>query len=157
MATVWRLTPPQYAHDLTGEGSSMTGGRWNSPGRLMLYTSSHLSLSVLEVFVHIAPDLRDDLPDLTAVCLVVPDDAGVRTVSDAQFREFMANAALLAACQAFGDTWLAAGVDLILAAPSVIVPEELNVMLNPAHPRMHEVAIVSARRFRFDPRLVRGG
>jgi RES domain-containing protein len=69
----------------------------------------------------------------------------------------MANAALLAACQAFGDTWLAAGVDLILAAPSVIVPEELNVMLNPAHPRMHEVAIVSARRFRFDPRLVRGG
>jgi RES domain-containing protein len=60
MATVWRLVRPEYANDLSGEGSSITGGRWNSPGHLMLYTSSHLSLSVLEVFVHIAPNLYDD-------------------------------------------------------------------------------------------------
>jgi len=33
------------------------------------------------------------------------------------------------------------------------VPEESNLMLNPAHPRMRDVAIVSRRRFRFDPRL----
>jgi hypothetical protein len=42
----------------------------------------------------------------------------------------------------------------MLTAPSVIVPEELNVMLNPLHPRMRDVSIVSMRRFRFDPRPV---
>jgi hypothetical protein len=42
----------------------------------------------------------------------------------------------------------------MLAAPSMIVPEDLNVMLNPAHPQMREVRIASTRPFRFDPRLV---
>jgi hypothetical protein len=29
----------------------------------------------------------------------------------------------------------------------------MNLMLNPAHPKMREVSIVSTRRFRFDARL----
>jgi hypothetical protein len=33
------------------------------------------------------------------------------------------------------------------------VPEEANLVLNPAHPAMSDVAIVSTRPFRFDPRL----
>ena len=34
------------------------------------------------------------------------------------------------------------------------MPEESNLILNPAHPRMREVKIVSTRAFHFDPRLV---
>jgi hypothetical protein len=37
--------------------------------------------------------------------------------------------------------------------PSIIVPQERNVMLNPAHRPMSDVRIVSTERFRFDPRL----
>ena len=62
MPLIWRLTSPAYAHVLDGEGARVAGGRWNSPGRRVVYASSHLSLSVLEVFVHIPPSLRDDLP-----------------------------------------------------------------------------------------------
>ncbi len=153
MTTVWRLAPPAFAHLLEGEGSRIAGGRWNSPGRQVLYTSAHLSLSVLEVYVHIAPALRDDMPEFEALRIDVPDDAGMTNVSIDQFERLMASRDPLAACQSAGDDWTSRGVDLVLRAPSVLVPEDLNLMLNPAHPRMHEVAIRSSRRFRFDPRL----
>jgi RES domain-containing protein len=157
MASLWRLAPRTFAHVLDGEGSRIAGGRWNSPGRQVLYTSAHLSLSVLEVYVHIAPALRDDVPEFEAVCIDVPDDAGVTNVSNEQFERLMASRDPLAACQSAGDGWISRGIDLVLRAPSVLVPEDLNLMLNPAHPRMREVAIRSSRRFRFDPRLSKTG
>jgi RES domain-containing protein len=153
MPILWRLTPPEFARALDGEGSRGPGGRWNSPGGRVVYTSAHLSLCVLEVYVHIAPELRDDLPQFEAVCISVPDDANRSEISLDRFANLMANVDALAACQEVGDAWLSDGRHLILQAPSALVPEEANFMLNPAHPRMREVAIVSTRRFRFDPRL----
>jgi len=154
MIVVWRLTPPAFARLLDGEGSRAVGGRWNSPGRPVVYASSHLSLCVLEVYVHVARELRDALPAFQAVCIGVPDGAGITEVSIDQFKGLMADADPLAACQAVGDEWLARGSDLILSAPSVVVPEDSNIMLNPEHPKMREVGIVSMRRFRWDLRLV---
>ena len=129
------------------------GARWNSPGRGVVYACANLSLSVLEAYVHIAPALRLDVPDHEAVRLTIPDDAGTTRIAMAEFETMLAAADPHGACRAAGDRWLAAGRDLVLAAPSVVVAEEFNIMLNPAHPRMGDVAIVSTRRFRFDARL----
>ncbi len=153
MPTVWRLTPSVFARALDGEGASLSGGRWNSPGLPVLYTSSHLSLCVLQVFVNIPSRLRDDLTAFEAVRLSIPDDAGVAEIGIGEFEAMLAAVDPQAACRASGDRWIAAGRALVLAAPSVIVPEELNLMLNPAHPRMSDVAIVSSRRFAFDAPL----
>ena len=122
----------------------------------MVYASEHLSLCVLEVYVHLAPAQRNALPEFEAVRISVPDDAGTTHVSINELKELLSAPDPASACRFAGDRWLAAGADLMLTAPSVIVPEELSIMLNPAHPRMRDVAIVSTRRFRFDPRLVRG-
>jgi RES domain-containing protein len=155
MATVWRLSSPTYAYLLDGEGNRVTGARWNLPGRPMVYTSSHLSLSVLEVFVHFSSELRDNLPEMVAVRVHVPDDAGTREISSTQFESLMAAPDPLAVCQATGDQWLADCVELVLKAPSVLIPEELNVMLNPMHAEMRRVRVEGSRPFRFDPRLIR--
>jgi hypothetical protein len=48
-------------------------------------------------------------------------------------------------------------VELALDVSSVLVPEETNLVLNPLHPRMPDVKILSVRTFRFDPRLARSG
>ena len=158
MTTVWRLTPPRYAHMLDGEGSRDAGGRWNSPGLRAVYTSSHLSLCVLEVYVNMPPELRVELADFEAICINVPDDAARTEISIGQLAGLLSSPDPLAACRAVGNDWLTHGSDLVLRAPSVLVPEDPNIMLNPAHPRMIEVAIVSTRHFHFDPRLavVRG-
>src|SRR5262245_31474669 len=144
MATVWRLTPPDYSYSLDGEGSRLIGGRWNSPGWAMLYTASHLSLNILEVFVHFPDARRDELPEMVAVHIEVPDDAGASEIDIPQFQSLMAAPDPLAACQALGDEWLAKGGKLVLRAPSVLVPEETNVMLNPQHPAMSGVRIISS-------------
>lgn len=153
MATAWRLTPSAFARALDGEGASLTGGRWNSRGVPMLYTSSHLSLCVLEVFVHLPPALRNSIIAFEAVRLNIPDDTGITHISPGELETMLTRPDPLEACRTAGDAWIAAGRDLILAAPSAVVPEELNLMLNPAHARMSDVTIVSTRRFRFDARL----
>lgn len=154
MPLVWRLTQPPFADELNGEGSRLFGGRWNSRGRNALYTASHLSLAVLEVYVNIPQDLRDDLPVLEAVGIAIPDGAAATHVSQEQLAEFLAEPDPMIASRRVGDDWLDRSDTLVLEVPSVLIPEETNLVLNPAHPRMREVKIVSTRAFRFDPRLV---
>jgi RES domain-containing protein len=155
MASVWRLAHTAYANILDGEGARMVGGRWNSPGRAAVYTSSHLSLCVLEAFVHIPPELRDDLPVMTAVRVGIPEDASGLEISAARFGDLMAGSNPVRGCRAIGDKWLERGQHLLLRAPSVLVPEETNIVLNPLHPQMRQVRIEASRPFRLDPRLVR--
>lgn len=154
MPIVWRLTRPEFADKLDGAGARLFGGRWNSRGQSAVYTSSHLSLSVLEAYVNIPPGLRDDLPALQAVQLSVPDDAKVRTVRPNELAVLMKAADPISAARAIGDEWIEAQAEFILVVPSILVPEETNLILNPAHPGMRDVEIVLTRRFHFDPRLV---
>src|SRR4051812_27242466 len=71
---VWRLT--RSAHRaLDGEGARLNGGRWNTEGRVVVYTSTTLSLAALEYLVHLEPLLAPD--DLVAMEIDLPDDAGV--------------------------------------------------------------------------------
>ena len=161
MPIVWRLARPEFANELDGEGARLFGGRWNSRGRRALYTSSHLSLSVLEAYVNIPQELRDELPELRAIQISIPDDAGTHHVSRRQVDELVAGPNALGACREIGDRWIERNVELALDVPSVPVPEETNLVLNPLHPRMPDVKIVSVRAFHFDPRLAnsspRGG
>jgi RES domain-containing protein len=154
MPLVWRLVRPEFADKLDGEGSRVAGGRWNSRGRRALYASEHLSLGVLEVYVHLAPEMRDNLPVLAAVQISIPDNVGTARITRERLAQLLTKPDPLAACQAVGDDWLGRGDDLVLQVPSILVPEEDNSILNPAHPDMRNVAIIATRTFRFDPRLV---
>ena len=108
---------------------------------------------MLEAYVHIPPELRDVLPILQAVRISIPDDANTAHVSQEQLVTMLESEDPLAACRATGDSWLDRNTELVLQVPSILVPEEMNLMLNPAHPRMREVKIISSRAFRFDARL----
>jgi RES domain-containing protein len=154
MPLVWRLAPSEFARKLDGEGSRLFGARWTSRGRTAVYTSSYLSLAMLEVYVNIAQELRDHLPVLQAVRLAIPDDASATQVSQEQLGTLMTEPDATAASRRVGDGWLDQGDTLVLEVPSILVPEESNLVLNPAHPRMREVKIISTRAFHFDPRLV---
>jgi|KBSMisStaDraftv2_1062788.scaffolds.fasta_scaffold30516_4 RES domain-containing protein len=57
------------------------------------------------------------------------------------------------ASKRFGDAWAASNSTLGLLVPSVIAPDEKNVVLNPSHPRFQEVRILTKRRIVLDKRL----
>jgi RES domain-containing protein len=53
-----------------------------------------------------------------------------------------------------GDAWLSRKSSALLKVPSVIVPEENNVLINPAHPDAAKLKFSKRRRWTYDPRLV---
>jgi RES domain-containing protein len=155
--TVWRLSTRRRARALDGAGNRDRGARWNSGrGRGVVYTSMSVATCVLETFVHFGPELRKKLPsNLMLVEIVVPDDAGILRIGREQIPPDADRPRRDGRTwyQQTGDQWLEHGEALVLIAPSAVVPQELNAMLNPAHPRMIDVRIMSSTRFRFDPRL----
>ena len=153
MPLVWRLTPPEFHTELDGEGARLFGGRWNSPGLRALYTSSHLSLSVLETYVNFPLVLRTSLPVFQAVRISISDNASTMRISPAQLDELLTTPDPAAASRSVGDDWITRRDSLVLQVPSVLVPEEDNLIVNPDHPDAREVRIVSTRAFHFDPRL----
>ena len=152
----WRIAtdaPAYAATDLAGEGARITGGRWNSPGMALLYTSSTIALAVLETVVHLSSSglplnrylIRIDIPDNLWSLREESDQHSVPSGWDA----LPAGTASLG----FGDTWLRSQRSVILAVPSVIVPEEKNILINPTHPEARNITARSLRRWTYDPRL----
>lgn len=143
---VWRLCKPEYAPGLDGEGARLQGGRWNSPGRPMVYTAESLSLATLEVMVHLPASMRspEKMPKLQAVALEIPN---------ALVTEALKVGTELTDTRAFGDIWLERKSSLGLIVPSRVIPVENNVVLNPMHPEFGSVRVIRSAPFEFDSRL----
>jgi RES domain-containing protein len=54
----------------------------------------------------------------------------------------------------FGERWIRDGRAPVLTVPSVLIPSELNYVLNPRHPRFGAIRLSRPRPFAFDPRLI---
>lgn len=146
---VWRLTKPKYAPGLDGEGARIAGGRWNSPGAPVVYCSETLALAVLECFVHLPKRLWGTarLPNMVAVRIALPEGAEPLAAEvDARADEDET--------RAMGDLWLEEARHLALRVPSAVVPQELNVLLNPLHPLARQIRVIEQTEFRSDPRMV---
>ena len=73
---IYRVCRATYAR-LDGEGAKLVGGRWNSPGRSVVYMAETISLAVLENLVHMA---GEDFPTgYVVVEAVVPEDIRMLT------------------------------------------------------------------------------
>lgn len=147
----WRLTRKPWA-DLSGEGARLQGGRWNSPGKAVVYLSEDAALPVLETLVHL--DLTPDL---------LPDDYVLMRV-DFSAMEAAATAAWLedgpsdwideADSRFFGDRWIEEARTPVLRVSSAVVPESFNLILNVRHAQASDIPAPTSRPFRFDPRLL---
>ena len=138
---------------LDGEGARLWGGRWNAPGTPIVYAAASLSLAAVEYLVHLDTDVAP--ADLVAMAIEVPDDAERLRVSADSLPADWARVPEHPGCQAVGDAWLREGVSLTLRVPSAVIPEEENVLINPAHRDAARLRVRSERPFVLDPRLVR--
>ena len=159
MKLLWRIasdTPDYVAHDLSGKGAETTGGRWNRQGLPAIYAAGTASLAALETIVHFA---AAGLPlNRFLVRIDLPDDLWeARLRATASTLEVGWNAVPAGKVSLdFGDAWLKdpRGA-LVLEVPSVVVPEESNVLLNPRHPQMPRVKAAKLRLWQYDGRLSR--
>ena len=149
---VWRTTRAKYAADaFTGEGARLYGGRWGELGVPLVYTSAHLSLSVLEVLVQLVD--YADLEDYLAVPATF-DTSLVETVALEDLPEGWRSLPPSRATRAWGSRWGRERRSAVLRVPSVVVPEEANYILNPLHADFRAIEVGEARTLEIDPRLV---
>jgi RES domain-containing protein len=143
---VFRVCRAVYAR-LDGEGARRVGGRWNSPGRAVVYMAGSISLAVLENLVHLT---REDFPvGYVVIGAVLPTHLPILAPED------LAGAGQLASSQMLGDHWLEEQTSAVLRVPSVIVPQEYNYLLNPKHPDFAQIVVELPMPFIFDERLFR--
>ena len=146
---IYRLANGDHIKDLSGTGSKLFGGRWNSVGLNAIYTTENISLAILEVLVHIKKYKRPS--DYHLLAINIPDSIKPVIISTEKLKKNWKDDP--AYSQFMGDEFLKAKQSLVLKVPSVIVEQENNFILNPAHTDATKIKIVSTRLFEFDKRL----
>lgn len=153
-ALAWRIAaeaPTYTADDLTGTGAKMTGGRWNGKGSPMVYCATNIALATLETVHYLR---SGGLPfNRYLVRIDIDDDVwAAREMLDPLPGGWDAIPSGLRSRRA-GDAWIAAGTSALLLVPSVIVPEECNVLINPQHADAAGISAVTLKRWVYDPRF----
>jgi RES domain-containing protein len=145
---VYRLVRRERAGDvLSGEGARLYGGRWNPPGAAVVYASASRALAVLETFVHLTLEAR--AMHFLLYTITLPRRVRVQ-------RHWRARPPRsLASSQETGRAWFDDAGALALMVPSVIVPQEVNYVLNVSHPQFAHVQLAKPEPFSFDERIWR--
>lgn len=153
---VWRIgvdTPAYEAHDLSGKGAELTGGRWNRKGMPMLYASASRALACLETIVHLEGGAALPLNRYLVQILIPAHHWRSRVVFDAPAHVGWDAEPAGRVSIDWGTHWARAARSLVAEVPSVIVPEESNVLITPAHPDAAALRTTKLRKWLYDQRL----
>ncbi len=154
--SLWRIAadaPGCEARSLGGKEAERSGGRWNRRGRAIVYASTSIALACLETVVHLN---AGTLPlNRVLVRIDVPEDvwADRRILGASDLPVGWSAIPEARVSLDIGDAWLRSGASALLVVPSVIVPEESNVLVNPEHPRASRLSAVKTRPWFYDGRL----
>jgi RES domain-containing protein len=126
----WRACKVRH-HPYDGTGARLIGGRWNSPGRPVIYASDSFAGALLEILAHSARPRTLPGPH-HAVEMQIPDALVERLEPEAlpRWGERDSHQA-----RAFGDAWLAEARTPVLVVPAIPSrPVGRTVLVNPVHP-----------------------
>jgi RES domain-containing protein len=149
MPAFYRIVQSQCAESaLDGEGARKYGGRWNSAGLPAVYLAESRALAALEILVHAPREV------FRLEWRVIEVDVPGEWIEEMKnppvgWRDQPASDS----ARGVGNAWLRSVRSPALRVPSVIVPEECALVLNPLHPKMAALRSSGAAVFSFDPRL----
>ena len=140
---LWRLYRAAHGPGLDGAGGLYAAGRWHRLGRRVVYFGASPAIVVLEKLAHVDPGA---LPgDLQLGHFA--GDPSVESMTDLDLRDPVA-------CRVRGERFFEAARACALRVSSVVLPEEMNYVVNAVHPEAGRIRLVSERSFFFDERLV---
>jgi RES domain-containing protein len=141
-----------------GTGAALVGGRWNSPGRPVIYGALSFACAMLEVLVHAGIGRIPATHQL--VTATAPEGQGGLNVHRYSVETLQALAPNWdsedsSAARALGDAWLTGRRSAILVVPSVVARLEFNALVNPHHPDAQRLVLSVAEPVIWDKRLFR--
>jgi RES domain-containing protein len=120
------------------QGAATFGGRWNSPGRRVIYAAETYAGAMLEM---LANTNIGRVPKYHAwIEIVIGEDVSVE-VADRL------------ASRTFGDQWYDEKRSAILIVPSTLVRVERNVVINQNHPGLRKLRATKPKPVVWDERL----
>jgi len=132
-----RFAHRKYAHDISGTGSKLKGGRWNSVGLAVVYSSERISLSLLEVLAN--ANTLEELQMLQLTEIEVPDNVPLHEIRLSQLKkEWWKD---FEYSQWLGSEILKENKALIIKCPSAIIESENNYLINPLHSSFKKINI----------------
>lgn len=149
---LFRIAKQKYIKDFSGEGARLYGGRWNKSGTRMLYFSTSLSLSVLEILVHFN---QENAPkDLFFVEIEISEKHINYKTNFSNIKKHLRDNPPHFSTQQFGSKWEDKNEELALAVPSAILTSEYNILINPMHKSFNKIKTVKVHPLELDVRLL---
>ena len=147
------ITSCAFINDLSGYGAALNGGRWNSKGVFLLYTSQNISLAQLETLKHYELSRRF----ISNNCLIVLNvpASSVLPIKAADLPPGWRSDPAPKYLQQIGDLFYRQNKYLILKVPSAINPAEYNYLINPMHKGFGKIISISTQTIAIDRRLLR--
>ncbi|MBL7930671.1 MAG: RES family NAD+ phosphorylase [Bacteroidia bacterium] len=148
---LFRLCKAKFSKDLSGKGAQLSGGRWNSKGRPLIYTSESRALCTAEIAVHTPLGIIPN--DYELITIEIPVSVPVLELDMKLIPGNWKSFPHSNSTQIIGDTFISENKYLVFKVPSVIVPGEHNYLINPNHNDIKLLSILSIEPFEFDKRL----
>lgn len=145
---VYRITLARYATGLFASGNA---ARWNPKDVKVIYTAESRALACLENVVHRNSHGLND--NFRTILIEAPDTLPVKIFERKNLIPNWHVFANMPYTQQLGEEWVKSNETAILRVPSVVIPEECNFILNPAHPDFRQVKYLRAEPFEFDSRI----
>src|SRR3989441_398600 len=151
-STAWRIVKARHvAAAFDAEGARLEGGRWNSPGRLMVYTSQSAALAALEMLVHLG---RGSILSAYVLIPCTFDDTRVSRLDRGRLRTNWRSYPAPPELPLIGDEWVKSGMSAVLEVPSAVIETDSNYLLNPQHREFQTIHVMDPQAFEFDFRLL---
>ncbi len=146
---LWRISN----HDtLDGRGGLLASARWHTRGRPIAYLATTPAGALVEALVHLELKPNQLPKSYRLLKAEAPDDLPKMHFSaltdDWQQNEI--------ASRTLGDEWLSLNQTPLLEVPSAILPETMNILLNPMHADAARISVLWHEAYPFDKRLFKG-
>jgi RES domain-containing protein len=142
---LWRISRHR---DLSGVGGLKAAGRWHHAGHVIVYLTETPASALLEVCVHTS---ANDIPPEFTLLKIEGPNVEVPSIKIDDLPDDWRTQ--LEVTRDLGAAWLENNESVLLAVPSAIVPETVNILLNPSHKQAAKFRIADVFSYPFDLRL----
>ncbi|HXS36048.1 MAG TPA: RES family NAD+ phosphorylase [Flavipsychrobacter sp.] len=145
---VYRITLAKHADKLIASGYA---ARWNSKDVKIIYTAETRALACLENVVH--RNSRGLQENFRIILIEIPRNVHIEIINRDDLPTDWRKFSKMPFTQNIGNEWVKSAKSAVLKIPSVIIPEEHNYLINPAHSDFKHIKHLAQEQFEFDPRL----
>jgi len=142
---LYRIGKTAHAHDLSGVGAKLHGGRWNYAGIPCIYLTESRDLSLMEYTAHTAIHILP--PSLSFTIFEVPGHS-IKELTENELPITWLQQPFSRDSQEIGSALLKQNDYLLLKLPSVLIEREFNFVLNTLHPLISAVKIIEVNSYK---------